>query len=262
MPRSTPRSTGWGWRSGRDAARCPKAPVQRSAVSVAPPRSRSAIFACTRGATWRLATNTGEPSARRVTRISSGGPGASAAISTRVSPSSAPASRISTPGPMSSAISGTTSTRGDWPMVMRPTTGRGALTRLLPARLEHVEQRARRQLPRLPEPALREPAERFRRVRSLHEHERLAALEEAAEGHAAGAAHLDEGELRHVVVDHGTLDEGDLARAVEDHGDHLPRLDELGEAPRLVARPDPTRPVRSEEHTSELQSRPHLVCRL
>src|SRR3989442_5677311 len=24
----------------------------------------------------------------------------------------------------------------------------------------------------------------------------------------------------------------------------------------------PTRPVRSEEHTSELQSRPHLVCRL
>src|SRR5439155_78149 len=83
----------------------------------------------------------------------------------------------------------------------------------------------------------------FRRVGSLHEHERLAAFEEAAEGHAAGAAHLDEGELRHVVVDHGTLDEGDLARAVEDHGDHLPRLDELGEAPRLVARPDPTRPV-------------------
>src|SRR5207244_3143555 len=107
----------------------------------------------------------------------------------------------------------------------------------------HGAQRARRPLPRLPEPALREPAERLRRVGSLHEHERLAALEEAAEGHAAGAAHLDEGELRHVVVDHGTLDEGDLARAVEDHGDHLPRLDELGEAPRLVARPDPTRPV-------------------
>src|SRR5436305_12094561 len=28
------------------------------------------------------------------------------------------------------------------------------------------------------------------------------------------------------------------------------------------AQPRPSRPARSEEHTSELQSRPHLVCRL
>src|SRR5436190_923472 len=58
-----------------------------------------------------------------------------------------------------------------------------------------------------------------------------------------GPANLDEGELRHVVVDHETLHEGDLARAVEDDGDHLPRLDELGEAPRLVPGPDAARPV-------------------
>src|SRR5690606_39649920 len=34
----------------------------------------------------------------------------------------------------------------------------------------------------------------------------------------------------------------------------------VGERPERV--PDPARPVRSEEHTSELQSRENLVCRL
>src|SRR5215813_15068699 len=33
-------------------------------------------------------------------------------------------------------------------------------------------------------------------------------------------------------------------------------------APSPPASPDDPSPVRSEEHTSELQSRPHLVCRL
>ena len=56
------------------------------------------------------------------------GLGASALIWARSRPSSAPASRISTPGPMTSAISGTTSTRGDCPMVTRPTIGRVVLT--------------------------------------------------------------------------------------------------------------------------------------
>src|SRR5437870_2964213 len=112
-------------------------------------------------------------------------------------------------------------------MVMRPTTARSEVTRGFPATLEHVEQGARCQRPWLPEPGLREPAERLRRVGSLHERERLAVLEEAAERHAPGAAHLDERELRHVVVHHRALDDGDLTRAVEDDGDHLPRLDEL-----------------------------------
>src|SRR3989442_10000738 len=36
----------------------------------------------------------------------------------------------------------------------------------------------------------------------------------------------------------------------------------LFEEELLLLRPSPTRVRRSEEHTSELQSRPHLVCRL
>src|SRR5439155_1604304 len=94
-----------------------------------------------------------------------------------------------------------------------------------------------------PEPALPKPAERFDGVGALDERECAAVFEEAAKPDAPGAAHLDERELRHRVVGHGPLDDRDLARAVEDDGDHLPRLDELGEAPGLVARPDAARPV-------------------
>src|SRR5690554_7212456 len=39
-------------------------------------------------------------------------------------------------------------------------------------------------------------------------------------------------------------------------------LSEVVKNGKLVLRPLPGLPVRSEEHTSELQSRPHLVCRL
>src|SRR5436305_11947633 len=41
-----------------------------------------------------------------------------------------------------------------------------------------------------------------------------------------------------------------------------PRSDTTSSRGRLVALVAPGRPPRSEEHTSELQSRPHLVCRL
>src|SRR3989442_8845639 len=42
------------------------------------------------------------------------------------------------------------------------------------------------------------------------------------------------------------------------------RRDRIGDAPALALAVDraPLAAVRSEEHTSELQSRPHLVCRL
>src|SRR3989442_2118592 len=41
-----------------------------------------------------------------------------------------------------------------------------------------------------------------------------------------------------------------------------PRAHPLPVRIRLPVRPDAGHPDRSEEHTSELQSRPHLVCRL
>src|SRR5215813_6628837 len=42
----------------------------------------------------------------------------------------------------------------------------------------------------------------------------------------------------------------------------LPVLDGWETARRIRALPAPLNQLRSEEHTSELQSRPHLVCRL
>src|SRR5439155_929429 len=81
--------------------------------------------------------------------------------------------------------------------------------------LEHVEQRPRGELGRLPEPALPKPAERFDGVGALHERECAAVFEEAAKPDAPGAAHLDERELRHRVVGHGPFDDRDLARPVE-----------------------------------------------
>ena len=76
--------------------------------------------------------NTEVASRSRVTRISSSPRGASASTSARVRPSSAPASRISTPGPMTSAMSGTTSGRGDCPIVTSPTTGRRVVVVMVP----------------------------------------------------------------------------------------------------------------------------------
>src|SRR3989442_8442195 len=48
-----------------------------------------------------------------------------------------------------------------------------------------------------------------------------------------------------------------------DHGAHLPERDQQGAPGRVSGQDRPgDSPHRSEEHTSELQSRPHLVCRL
>src|SRR2546422_5216274 len=45
-------------------------------------------------------------------------------------------------------------------------------------------------------------------------------------------------------------------------GEGLREGHDVGLDPRVLVRPEPARPGRSEEHTSELQSRLHLVCRL
>src|SRR5574341_29785 len=110
-------------------------------------------------------------------------------------------------------------------------------------RLEHVEQGARRQGARRPAAGSREPGLRLIGVGRPGERERLAPLEEPAERHAPGAAELDERELRHVAIGRGALDDRHLARAVEDDGHHLPRLDEVAEAPGRVVRPHAARPV-------------------
>src|SRR5690348_5252881 len=74
-------------------------------------------FTC--GSIFDLPTKTDEPSAIRVTRISSSPSGAKAPIAARSTPSSAPASTISASG-SSAAMSGTTSDRGAWPIVTMP----------------------------------------------------------------------------------------------------------------------------------------------
>ena len=73
--------------------------------------------------------------------------------------------------------------------------------------------------------------------------QRLAALEEAAQVQATGAAHLDQRELGHVVLGHRALDDGHRARAVQHHRDHLPGFHELREGARLVVRPRAAHPV-------------------
>src|SRR2546425_10805279 len=87
---------------------------------------------------FSLPTKTAEPSRSRVTKISSLPVGASLSISPRVRPSSAPASRTSTPGPISVAISGTTSARGDWPIVTSPTTELSAFVMASPLAAERA----------------------------------------------------------------------------------------------------------------------------
>src|SRR5207253_6917939 len=62
------------------------------------------------------------------------------------------------------------------------------------------------------------------------------------------------------------VDVADAVRELTDHGDVVARA--IGHVPGVQAQRDITRvgvlqiPLRSEEHTSELQSRGHLVCRL
>ena len=65
----------------------------------------------------------------------------------------------------------------------------------------------------------------------------LTAAQGAAEGQAAGAPQLDQGELRHVVVEHRALDDGGDAGAIEDERDGLPRVDELAEGAGRIAGP-------------------------
>src|SRR5690554_6988135 len=66
--------------------------------------------------------------------------------------------------------------------------------------------------------------------------------------------------LGQALLQPGHLDPGDLADLLlaqrVEHDDVVEPVDELRAEVRLH------HPHRSEEHTSELQSRPHLVCRL
>src|SRR5437870_9177593 len=69
--------------------------------------------------------------------------------------------------------------------------------------------------------------------------------------------------------DHGVLERGQLAEQVVELEDEADVLSPVVDKPRLAAREqvlateeDAARCGRSEEHTSELQSRGHLVCRL
>src|SRR5207244_2864344 len=66
--------------------------------------------------------------------------------------------------------------------------------------LENPDERARGERAGVPEAMLAEPALRLVGVRGLHHRERLAVVEDAAERELAGAAHLDERDLRHVEV--------------------------------------------------------------
>ena len=77
-----------------------------------------------------------------------------------------------------------------------------------PPVLKNVQERTGGERVGVPEPGVGKPAARLGRIRGLHEGPRLAALEEAAQVQAAGAAHLDERELGHVVLADRALHRG------------------------------------------------------
>src|SRR5262245_37474000 len=108
---------------------------------------------------------------------------------------------------------------------------------------EHVEERTGGERLRGPEARVGKPAATLVGIRGAGQGEGAAVLEEPAEGHAARAPELDEGELRHGQIARRTFHDGHLPRAVEDHRRQFPRLDKLGEAARRVGRPRPARPV-------------------
>src|SRR5215472_9271472 len=114
---------------------------------------------------------------------------------------------------------------------------------LFSSRLEHVEERAAAERAGRPESGVVELGHRLGGIGSAHQAERLAAREKSAEGHASGAAGLDERKRCHLGVSGLALDERDLPRAIEHRRRQLPRLEELSERARLVGRPDPAREV-------------------
>src|SRR2546428_10668008 len=119
-----------------------------------------------------------------------------------------------------------------------------ACTSLSSSPSKDVEPGPRGERARRPETRLGEPSERLVRVRRLHDRQGATPVEEAAERHAARAPHLDQRELSHVVLDGLALDEDDPPGPVEHDRHHLPRLDELAEAPRRIVGPHAAGPVR------------------
>src|SRR5882672_10022710 len=95
-----------------------------------------------------------------------------------------------------------------------------------------------------PEAAVGEPGHRLVTAGRRHHRQGARALEEAAEGETAGAARLDQRELRHVLVADRPLDDRRHARAVEHERHLLPWLHEVRERVRRVARPGAGQEVR------------------
>src|SRR5436190_15381852 len=104
--------------------------------------------------------------------------------------------------------------------------------------LQDVQERTSRERGRVPEAVLTDPGFRLIGVRGVQDDHGRTALEDAAERETARPAHLDEDDLRHVEIAHGTLDDRHPARAVEHDGHELPWFDEVTEAARRVRRPD------------------------
>src|SRR5438105_7405116 len=96
----------------------------------------------------------------------------------------------------------------------------------------------------LPEAGVGQPGQRLVAARRRQHRQGSRALEEAAEGETAGAARLDQRELRHVLVANRPLDDRRHARAVEHERHLLPRLHEVRERVRRVARPRAGQEVR------------------
>src|SRR5919201_743951 len=131
---------------------------------------------------------------------------------------------------------------GDWvatASVSRTTASSGRLIGTSAARAasQHVQPRSRAQRILFPKARVGEPADGLVGARRFHHGQRARTLEEPAEGEPAGAARLDQRELRHVLVRGGALDDRRHARAVDDERHVLPRLDELGERTRRISRP-------------------------
>ena len=110
--------------------------------------------------------------------------------------------------------------------------------------LERVEEGASGQGLRVPKAGGGEPARRLSGVRGFQQREGGAFLEEAPEGQPARPAQLDQREGRHVGFARHSFHERRAARAVGDHRRQFPGLDELGEGPDGVGRPDLSQVIR------------------
>src|SRR5262245_15026208 len=127
----------------------------------------------------------------------------------------------------------------------RPPTGQPGRARssswswqLLLTASKDVEPCSNREVVGLPGSGVGQPAGGLVGVGRSRDRHRAPVAEESAEDYAAGAAELDEGELRHVTVGGWPFDDEGGAGAVQnDRRLGLPRVDERLVLPRHVARP-------------------------